>query len=187
MKLEIKERGLKEYYDEFLYVASKYKSFLKNPIRKAYSSVKMLYFSIAYIFLAIFLITYFYIMDKNYLYVFFLGILLILLLFSIFYTIFVKKRIKAFMSEKGTKYISFDEHKVEYQDNDKKVKIDYNDIAYIIINKYSICFLPKKSSKILISISTDYKEKVIECLIKYDKINLLVDNSTLYKQKNQKR
>ena len=61
------------------------------------------------------------------------------------------------------------------------VKLPWEVIEYIIINKYSICVLPKNFSAILIGIEISAKDEVYKALKKYKKLNLLVDNSDKYK------
>lgn len=60
------------------------------------------------------------------------------------------------------------------------VKLPWKSIEYIIINKYSICVLPKNFSAILIGIEIGSKDDVYQSLKKYKKLDLLVDNSSRY-------
>ena len=60
------------------------------------------------------------------------------------------------------------------------VKLPWEAIEHIIINKYSICVLPKNFSAILIGIEIGAKDDVYKSLKKYKKLDLLVDNSNRY-------
>ena len=60
MKIEVKTRGVKEYYDEFLYMAYKYKSIKKNPKMKAHKLTSYLIFYLSVVLLGIILFIMFY-------------------------------------------------------------------------------------------------------------------------------
>ena len=56
-------------------------------------------------------------------------------------------------------------------------KLYWDSIEYIIINKYSICIFPKNFAHFAIFISINSKDEVYKALKKYNKLNLLIDNS----------
>ena len=56
-----------------------------------------------------------------------------------------------------------------------KYDIGWKDIKYILINKYSISFIPRDKNNILLSISTEYKDKVIDAINKYNYSNLVIE------------
>jgi len=181
MRLEVKESGQKEYYDEFLYIVSKYRDFKKNPRKRAYQFTKYLMFYNIVCFLAIVLFAFIYKTLNENLYIFLSGMLIVILLFGIIYQIKYSQRIKDFMNNKGLKIVEINEKGFEYIDDEKNLRIKWEDIKYIIINKYSMCVLPKTILNGFTSISVSHKNELLEALKKYSKENLLVDNSKLYK------
>ena len=182
MRLEVKERGTKEYYDEFLYVVSKYKNFKKNPRRKAYQFTKYLFFYNIFVFFTLLLNFYFYLDNKDLIFIFMTGALTVTLLIQVIYLILCKKRLKLFLNTAGVRTIEFNEQGIEYIDDDKNLRVKWEDLKYVIINKYSICMLPKAILQGFTSVSTKYKENVIEGLKKYNMESILIDNSSLYKK-----
>lgn len=175
MKFEIKERGTKEYYDEVLYVAFRYMDFLKKPKRKVFKLTKFLLILTIITILFLTLSIYLYYISKDIFYIILIGLLSAIIFISFISFIIAKRRIKYFMSEIDTKIIDINNNGIEYIDESKNYRIKWEDIKNIIINKYSICFIPR--TKILISIYIEYKSDVIKTLKKYHKEDLLIDNN----------
>ena len=175
MKIDVKDRGKKEYYEEVLYIATKYNSIRKNPKKKVYRIIPYLICYDLFLILSIILITVFYLDTYDRLYIFLLGALFVFLFLSILLMISFKKRIDIFMNIDGVKSIIIDEEEVSYEDKEKRFNVKWDDIESVIIHKYSISFIPKSSSVALISISTDYKKEVLKALKKYKKESLIVE------------
>lgn len=177
MKIEIDKVGSKKYYDEFLYILSNYKRILDNPRIKAKSSVLTFLYTDIICVLTLAMCLFFYLKDKDIIF----GILsIVFILFLIIFTtltIAANMRIKNLMSKCGKKVIDITQDFVCFTDDSKEIKVKWNDIAYIVINTYSICFIPKSIDSILISINVDYKEKVLEAIKEVDKTDLIVDNT----------
>ena len=182
MRLEVKERGTKEYYDEFLYVVSKYKEFKKNPRRKAYQFTKYLILCNIFVLFALLINFYFYFDTKDLVFIFMTGALTVALIIQVVYLVMCIKRIKQLLNTKGVRIIEFNEDGVEYIDDDKNIRVKWEDLKYVIINKYSICMLPKAILQGFTSVSVKYKNDVIKGLKKYNKESLLIDNGHFYKQ-----
>lgn len=181
MKIEVKERGSRAFYDEFLYVASNYKKIKKNPEKRVY---RLTYSLISYEFillLCIGLITSFYLKENDILFMFLIGMLSLLFVFVLMYAIMINKRIKAFMNDKGNKIVDINETGVEFLDDEKNIKIMWDNIDCIVVNKYSICFLPKDATNILISVNTDYKDDVEQGIDECGYSSFVVDNSDKYR------
>ena len=177
MKIEVKESGKKEYYDEFLYVVNNYKRFKKNPHKKAYEFSKCLFLYEIFLIISILLFTLFYIQDKNLIFMFIIGMLSLIFVFVLLFLSTTKKQIKTLLNIHVGKIIDINNNYIGFKDNQNDIKIKWEDIEVIIINKYSICFIPKKLSSSIISISTDYKNEVIRGLDQINKNLLLVDNN----------
>ena len=56
-------------------------------------------------------------------------------------------------------------------------KLYWDNIEWIIINKHTISFLPKSFAHFIITININHKDKVYQALKKYQKLNILQDNS----------
>lgn len=77
--------------------------------------------------------------------------------------------------------MDINEKYIELISNEKNIKVNFDEIERIVINRYSICFLPKQITSPMVSISTDYKNEVINELEKINHKSLVTDNSELYK------
>lgn len=183
MKIEVKERGTRSFYDEFLYIAFNYRSFRKRPHKRAYRLTSYLIGNECFVLLAIILFALSYKEGSDVVDVFLMGMFAFLFIYILFYLIITIKRIKSFMNTKGSKTINITEYGIEYSDEDKTLKLAWNDTQSVIISKYSICFLPKVMTGALISVTVNYKDEIIKCLRKYQEESLLADNSSLYKGK----
>ena len=176
MKIEVNKRGSREYYDEFMYIASRYRKFQQNPNTKTY---RMTRFLAVYLCLALFAGTInllFYFKNKESLHLMVVGMLVLLLILYARYYVSVEKRIKAFMSDEGSKTIEFTGEYVGYKDDSKDIRISWDDVSCILFARYSICFIPKNQSDILISISREYEDKVRKGLQEADKEYLITEN-----------
>ena len=77
--------------------------------------------------------------------------------------------------------ITIDETGIENkEENQTSSKLYWDAIEYIIINKYSICVLPKNFAHFAIYIEIHAKNNVYKTLKKFNKLNLLIDNSDKY-------
>ncbi len=156
MKFEVKKRGTKEFYDEMLYVISYYKKFIKKPKRKAYQYTKylLMYITLSIIMCGAFIYLYF--LDKDWYSLVMIGAFLIVLFLSIIIYVSAKKRIKMYMEDMSDKSIEITEEAICYNSETLNMKIKKEEISVIVINKYSICILPKEITTYAISISKDY-------------------------------
>ena len=103
--------------------------------------------------------------------------LLLLLLLSLYYHFTAVKRIKAFLNDEGNKSIEIDSEAVTYTDESKSVRILFDELNCIRIADYGICFLPKNQTDILISISREYEDKVLQAIKEAGRDDLIVNNS----------
>ena len=74
--------------------------------------------------------------------------------------------------------ITIDETGIENkEENETSSKLYWDAIEYIIINKYSICILPQNFAHFAIYIEINAKNNVYKALKKFNKLDLLIDNS----------
>ena len=169
-----KEKDNKKYYEEFMYIASSYYIFKKRPKTKVRSLINIYRFYIIIFF--ILSIVFIFIPRLDYL----SPIFFTLFCFGIYLFVESKYRLREYLKGEDS-LIQIDEAGIANICADKMtVKLPWKSIEYIIINKYSICVLPKNFSAILIGIEIGSKDDVYQALKKYKKLNLLVDNSSRY-------
>ena len=118
----------------------------------------------------------FYFKNKESLHLMVAGMLVLLLILYARYYVSVEKRIKTFMSDEGSKTIEFTDEYVGYKDDSKDIRIKWDDVSCILFARYTICFIPKNLSDILISISREYEDEVLQGLREAGRDDLIVEN-----------
>lgn len=178
MEIGIDKIGSKEYYGEVLSVMSNYAKLVKNPNQKIrpLTAQAIILTVISLVFLVIFTILY--INEQSYaLYFYVVLIFAVAFILGIIYYILINRRISKLKNIGGDRKLIIEEDFVEMNVGDEKTRLEISQIKYVIINKYSISFLPQNNSLKLIAVSVDYKEEILKAI--KDK-NIVVDNSNLY-------
>ena len=180
MEIIINKRGPKEYYDEFLYILYYFRKFLKDPKSKANSFPKTMLTNIILGAAGLVFMIVSYLVFKDTIFM----ILIIALVFVLVFTILVylqgKKRMNEMMSDEQEKIIKIDEEGITYKDADKLYQLSWNKIKYVLINKYSVGFLPSTIDTIMVSVSNEYLDDILKGLEEANKKELVVDNRSLY-------
>ena len=179
MKINIDKVGSRNYYDELLYVANNYKKFIRKPRSKAKLQSKTIYVWVCLI-LAImvgFIVLYFSERKTSHLYI--VGLYMLILGCALYYLGLINKRINFYLNEDVSKVIDINKDEIGYDDTKQKMSIKWSEIAYVIISKYSICFLPKEPTNVFISISKDYLDQVLKGIEESGHSDLVIDNSNL--------
>lgn len=176
MKLEINKRGNKEYYDEFLYLTFNYKKIRNNPHKK----IKRLtmsgysYFGISFILSLLLFILY--ILKKDNLYLYLTVFFLILMIISVFYIMMILTKIKKSRNIEGTNIFEITNSFIRIESSGKELKLNWDEIKYIIFGKNTISFIPNNISKPFITTNIMYKEEIIKTLKEYKKEELIIYN-----------
>lgn len=181
MKITIKNGCSKECLEEAYFITLFKKLIRKNPRKKAR---RITSYSLRFIYFWIFMIfTYywFYTIIGSIVFIYVVGIFsLELLLYLINYSN-AKKIIKLQLEEPNKEeLIHINKEGIDYFSKNINIKYTWNELQYVIINKYSIFIIPKSPFNTFIFFSTDIKETIIKALEKYDRKYLLVDNSNKY-------
>ena len=176
MKIEVNKRSSKEYYDEFLYIASKYRMFQQNPKTKTYRLTRFLTLYLGMALFAGVLNLLFYFKNGEILHLMVAGMLGLMLFLYVRYYVTVEKRIKAYMEDDGSKTIEMTDEYVGYKDDSKDIRISWNDLSSVLFSRYSICFIPRNQTDILISISREYEDEIRKGLEEVDKEYLITEN-----------
>lgn len=189
MKIEFKkkensEEGFK-YYNEFYGILLSYRKLLVNPCRKVFPILRQYINNTILSLISFAVILFFYCTNNKLLYLVFSILFFIIFLSSLYlyfrYRIVIKKQV----DDHRKSYIDVDEEKIIFSTKSStysyKQNIYWENVKYILFNKYSIFFLPTKKSNPSFSCSIDYKDEILELLKKFNKIDLLVDNTKLYR------
>lgn len=174
--------NFKDCIDEAMYISSKYKTISVYPKVKAKKYTRSLIEGIIIISIVSLLLIAYYFQSKTSDIRISCEISLFFLLFAIYNLYLVKKRIKTQCDNNINSKLIIDEQGVTVINKNlgQRVSLEWDAIKLILINKYSICVLPKNSALLFLFSSIDEKKYVLKELKKNDKLALLVDNTDLY-------
>ena len=176
MKLEIEERGSKKYYDEFLFLAFNYKKISNNPHGKIHGLTMSgyLYCGISLVLTLLMMILY--IMNKGNIYIYLTIFFSVILIISVLYILMILNKIKKSIATKGISSFEITKSYVCIEANGKSLQLNFDEIKFILLGKYTINFIPNDITKPFITTNIIYKEEVINTLRKYKKDNLIIYN-----------
>lgn len=160
-----------KYWDEVIYIQNNYYLLKKRPHAKVHSLVNTY---ISYIVILSILAIISIIVQEI---IFVVALCLILLIIYIYSLVETKYKIREYLKQEDLT-TKIDETGVEVSEKNKMTtKLYWDNIEWIIINKHTISFLPKSFAHFIITININHKNKVYQALKKYQKLNILQDNS----------
>ena len=180
MRIEVEKRGTREDYDEMLSVMNRYQKIVKNPQTKVGGYTRGLFLYLLYIVLMIALTMYFYLQERSLFFAVAAGMLVLMLGFATVLLIRVNKRISGYTNDKGKKIFEMDADGISYSDDGKTYLVRWENVAAAVINRKTVCFIPKEQTGVVIALMVEYADQVIEGLREYGKQSLLSDNRSMY-------
>ena len=178
MEIEINKIESDAYYNEVLAIVSNYKKLVKNPRQKIKGvnrqAITLTVISVA--FLVVF--SFLYLQNRsNTLYLIVVAIFAIAFVLGIIYNVLIRRRISKLKNRGSDRKLVIEEDDVELTVGNEKSRLEMSEIQYVLINKYSISFIPNKANSTLIAIGISYREDVLN---NFARKELIVDNSSLY-------
>ena len=166
------------YYNEVLAIVSDYKKLVKNPRQKIKGvnrqAITLTVISVA--FLVVF--SFLYLQNRsNTLYLIVVAIFAIAFVLGIIYNVLIRRRISKLKNRGSDRKLVIEDDYVELTVGNEKSRLEMSEIQYVLINKYSISFIPNKANSTLIAIGISYREDVLN---NFARKELIVDNSILY-------
>lgn len=178
MEIKLDKSESNDYYGEVLAVMSNYLKLVKNPRKKirGANTEAVLLTGIALVFLVTF--TGLYLLDPSYTpFQYVIIIFSIALFLGIIYNILIHRRISTLKNNDSDRKLIIEDDYVEMNIGEEQFRLNFKDIQWIILNKYSVTFLPKSKDAVLLAIEIKYANQVIDNI--KDK-SLIVDNTNLY-------
>ena len=157
---------------------SNYGKLVKNPRQKIRGLHKqaMMLTGIALVFLLVFSILY--AMDMSYtLYFYIIIIFAVALVLGIIYNILINRRISQLKNPGADKRLVIENDHVELSIDSEKTRLLISEIQYILINNYSIAFLPQNINSKMIAVNVAHKNEILNSI---NEKNIIIDNSDLY-------
>ena len=178
MEIEMNKIESDAYYNEVLAIVSNYKKLVDNPRQKIKGlnrqAITLTVISVA--FLVVFSVLYLQ-NRSNTLYLIVVAIFAVAFVLGIIYNVLIRRRISKFKNKGSDRKLVIEEDYVELTVGNEKSRLEMSEIQYVLINKYSISFIPNKPNSTLIAIGISYKEDVLN---NFSHKELIVDNSSLY-------
>ena len=178
MEIEMNKVESDAYYNEVLAIISNYKNLVENPRQKIKGlnrqAITLTVISVA--FLVVFSVLYLQ-NRSNTLYLIVVAIFAVAFVLGIIYNILIRRRISKFRNKGSDRKLVIEDDYVELTVGNEKSRLEMSEIQYVLINKYSISFIPNKANSTLIAIGIRYREDVLN---NFSHKELIVDNSSLY-------
>ena len=178
MEIKMDNVNSKNYYDEVLGVISNYKKLIKNPHQKINGLTRQatILTGISLVFLVVFSILY--LMNRSYsLYLIVVIIFAVAFVLGIIYYLLINRRVNSFKNVSSDRKLIIENDYVELIVGEEKSRLEMSDVQYFIINKYSVCFIPRTENSKLIAVNIAYKDSILSAI---DDKSIIVDNSSLY-------
>lgn len=176
MRIEIKAKGSKAFYREVVNVVLQCRKLIKNPGRKVKDMIKNV--KTGLITLSVLLVAVIATMTAvrgSALLFFSLFLLIVTMLIYSVWLYHVEKTVRKMAEDKKPSVLTIDEEGVELKkETEQVVKVFWSNIAFILKLKESICFLPNDPSGMIIAISVDYKDQVMEALRETGRTDILI-------------
>lgn len=178
MEIEMNKIESDAYYNEVLAIVSNYKKLVENPRQKIKGlnrqAITLTVISVA--FLVVF--SFLYLQNRsNTLYLIVVAIFAVAFVLGIIYNVLIRRRISKFRNKGSDRKLVIEDDYVELTVGNEKSRLEMSEIQYVLINKYSISFIPNKANSTLIAIGISYKSDVLN---NFARKELIVDNSSLY-------
>lgn len=166
-----------QYYDEVLDISSNYNKIIKNPRKKFSGSRRyaLTLTGIALVFLAIFSLLTFTQNSSIYFYV--MVFFAVTFALGVIYYIMILNSISKLKNRDISKKLILENDHIEFIVGDDEYRLEKSDIQYVLINRYSISFIPKIKTNNIFFADIKYKSQILE---NFNEKSLIVDNSDLY-------
>ena len=165
-----------QYYDEVLDIASNYDKIMKNPKKKflGLKRYSLTLTGIAFVFLVIFSALTF--TQKSDISFYIMILFAVAFVVGVIYYILILNRISKFKNRNLDRKLIIENDYIEFIAGADAYRLEKSDIQYVLINRYSISFIPKTKSNIIFA-DIKYKSQILD---NFDEKSLIVDNSDLY-------
>ncbi len=186
MKINITDSADKKYYNEFYWILLNYDFLHEEPkSRVHFATTRPLVYAIVSIaMILIFSISF--AINHHIINVYPIIFFSIVLIISTIYFFYVRHSINKYHNIKGKRSLQIAKYFIEVQNTSGKYRLLWKDTKSVIFNHYTICFIPKDPTKILISTRIEYKKQIKKAIREYSKRRLVVDNTKLYEKKPKK-
>ena len=95
---------------------------------------------------------------------------------GVIYYIMILNNISKLKNRDISKKLILENDHIEFIVGDDEYKLEKSDIQYVLINRYSISFIPKTKTNMFFA-DIKYKSQILE---NFNEKSLIVDNSDLY-------
>lgn len=176
MRIEVKNKGSRSYYNEIAYIKLNFSRVLYNPGRPAKPVTSYVLTRVIGFLVVMLVAAYLYMNTKDIIY----GLIFLALVaaeIGIIMTLVTGiKKMNSLMAEDKPKVIEVDEDGIRCYEDDKVNDLSWDDILCIAVNKHSVSVLPKEVSMYGIYCTNEYKAELISAIRQTGHFYMIEDN-----------
>ena len=176
MRIEVKNKGPRSYYNEIAYIKLNFSKVLNNPGKPAKTETAYVFTRVIGFLIVLLVAAYLYMNTKDVIYgAIFIALVVaeVAIILSLLGGI---KKMNTLMAEDGPKVIEVDEDGIRCIENGQTNDLNWDDILCIALNKHSIAVLPKETSMYGIYCSLEYKDELFSAIKKAGHYYMIEDN-----------
>lgn len=183
MKINISETAGKKYYNEFYWILLNYDSIIENPKTRVHFATTrpLVYAILSIVNIVVFSISF--AINNHLINLYPLIFFSLVLIVSVIYLLYVNNIINKYHDLKGKRSLQIAKYFIQVNNENGKYRLLWRDTKHVVFNHYTICFIPKDPTKILISTRIEYKKEIKKAIRMYSKRRLVIDNTGLYPDK----
>jgi len=165
-KIEIKEKGTREFYRELVNITSQYRSLIKKTdmkLRNNFNLYKSYIIICAAFLIALSLMAVFWGADT--MMVVGLVLMVIVIAFCGVFLYSMKRMVNSYLADESPSVLTLDDNGVELDKGGSKVvRLAWDNIAFVRAFSESVCFFAKDGSGFIIGVYHVYKEEILTYL-----------------------
>ncbi len=177
MKIELNEKSDRNFYDELLYIINFNQRIRKKPTKRISTMTKELTRLIILSIAILIVSTTLFISYNDKVMLLLTIIVFLILILLVYYLLNISKMINTYLCNESTSTININNSGIELINNHQKMKMNWNMVSEVLINKYSIYLMPTNLNDVSIALSTKNKDKFLVAMKKYKKDDLIIDNT----------
>ena len=166
MKIEVTEKGSKEFYEELVNVISQYKRLLKYPDSRLKDNFRSLR-SMTIIMGALFLINLMCVWSAGLSTLNVLAMVMVAIagIVAYLYRNNMKKMVERYLADERTSVVTLDENGVEInKEGGEIVRLPWESVAFVRSFVKSVCFVSKDVTGLVLAVSKQYVEEIWDYL-----------------------
>ncbi len=162
MRIEIKDKGTKEFYKEVVSVMTQYLNLIRNPqmkYRDIFKSYRIIGLCMGFLFGTQLWLGFTDQFDA--LRITALAVVACAALVDFLYYHIMMKQVRGFLEDDRSSVVTLDEMGIEINKGDSQiVRLAWENVAFVRTFRESVCFFSKDNSRIVLAVTKDYEHEI---------------------------